>query len=283
VSVRVAVVVPCFNDGATIRETIASLHDEEPHELVVVDDGSDDASTIAVLGDLEAEGIRILRQENRGLAGARTAGVAATAAPYVQPLDADDLLVPGALSLLADALDRRPEAQLAWGDVAVFGSFEHVVRMADRLDPWYLTYLDELPPTPLLRRAALVESGGWTLADVYEDWDLWLAFAERGWDGVRVPAPTIRYRRTEPRMSAAGLDRQGELVDLLRSRHPGLWAARAANRRRSDAPLRTKLLFPLLDRAPLSPRDRHRLLRLVAHPQQALSVRRARVRAEGRV
>jgi glycosyltransferase involved in cell wall biosynthesis len=282
VSVRVAVVVPCFNDGATIHETLASLEGEEPHELVVVDDGSDDPDTVAALEALERDGIRVVRQENRGLAGARMTGVAATSAPYVQPLDADDLVVPGALALLADALDRHPEAQLAWGDVAVFGSFEHVVRMADRLDAWYLTYLDEVPPTPLLRRTALVESGGWTLADVYEDWDLWLAFAERGWDGVRVPAPTIRYRRTQPRMSAAGLDRQGELVELLRGRHPALWAARRANRRRSRAPLRAKLLFPLFDRAPLAPRDRHRLLRLVAHPRQALSVRRTRLRAEGR-
>jgi glycosyltransferase involved in cell wall biosynthesis len=282
VSARVAVVVPCFNDGATIRETLASLAGEEPHELVVVDDGSDEPVTLAVLAELEDQGVRVVRQENRGLAGARMTGVAATQAPYVQPLDADDLLVPGALALLADALDRHPGAQLAWGDVAVFGSFEHVVRMADRLDPWYLTYLDEVPPTPMLRRSALVESGGWTFADVYEDWDLWLAFAERGWDGVRVAAPTIRYRRTQPRMSAAGLDRQGELVELLRGRHQALWAARRVNRRRSRAPLRTKLLFPLLERAPLAPRDRHRLLRLVAHPQQALSVRRARVRAEAR-
>jgi glycosyltransferase involved in cell wall biosynthesis len=37
---RVAVVVPCFNDGATLPETLESLAGEEPHELVVVDDGS---------------------------------------------------------------------------------------------------------------------------------------------------------------------------------------------------------------------------------------------------
>jgi hypothetical protein len=153
--------------------------------------------------------------------------------------------------------------------------------MADRIDPWYIAYLDEVPPTPMLRRAALLGSGGWQLGDIYEDWDLWMTFAERGWDGIRVPRETIRYRRVQPRLSARGLGRQGELVELLRGRHPALFAARSRNWRRSSAPLRARLLFPLIARVPgLDGRDRHRLLRLVAHPAQALSVRRTRLRAE---
>ena len=43
---RVAVVVPCFDDGETLSEALGSLRDEEPHELVVVDDGSTDPATL---------------------------------------------------------------------------------------------------------------------------------------------------------------------------------------------------------------------------------------------
>ncbi len=105
---RVAVVIPCFNDGATVEAAVESLRGQEPCEVVIVDDGSDDLATLRVLERLQQAGTRVVRQENRGLAGARMRGVVETSAPYVQPLDADDLLAPGALSRLAD--DARPRA-----------------------------------------------------------------------------------------------------------------------------------------------------------------------------
>jgi glycosyltransferase involved in cell wall biosynthesis len=92
---RVAVVIPCFDDGATLGEAVDSLAGEEPHELVVVDDGTTDERTLRILEEREVAGVRVLRQENAGLSAARMAGVRATSARYVFPLDADDLLVPG--------------------------------------------------------------------------------------------------------------------------------------------------------------------------------------------
>src|SRR6185437_1247574 len=114
----------------------------------------------------------------------------------------DDLLEPGALAALADALDVRPDAAAAWGDVAFFGEFELVARTADRLDPWTIWHLDEIPGTSMIRRTALEETGGWTYPGTYEDWDFWMTLAEAGYDGVRVPRVIIRYRRDPERMSA---------------------------------------------------------------------------------
>src|SRR5919197_2171613 len=63
---RVAVVVPCYNDAATLPETLASLEQQERHELVVVDDGSDQLETVAVLDDLAAGGVQVIRQPTSG-------------------------------------------------------------------------------------------------------------------------------------------------------------------------------------------------------------------------
>src|ERR1700693_221016 len=101
--IRVAVVVPCHNDGETLPETVRSVLAQEPTELVGVDDGSGDPGTTAVMQQLEEEGVRVVRQENRGPAEARMAGVRVTSAPYVFPLDADDVLLPGALTALVRA------------------------------------------------------------------------------------------------------------------------------------------------------------------------------------
>src|SRR5438270_4327844 len=173
--VRVAVVIPCHNDGAVIGEALASLKEPEPLDVVVVDDGSSDEQTIQVLAELERGGARIVRQLNMGVSAARMAGVHATLAPYVYPLDADDLAEPASLARLADALERSPRAGLAWGDEWIFGDVELFKRSARELDPWRLSYVNEIPTSALLRREALLQVGGWQLEGGYEDWDLCLA------------------------------------------------------------------------------------------------------------
>jgi glycosyltransferase involved in cell wall biosynthesis len=274
---RTVVVVPCFNDGATLRGALDSLRDQEPHELVVIDDGSDDSVTLDVLRELEAAGVRMLHQANTGLAGARMAGVEATRARYVMPLDADDELLPGALTLLADALDAHPEAAVAWGDVEIFGSISLEVETAHDLDPWLITYVSEIPGTSMVRRDALLAAGGWHFQSEYEDWDLWMTLAECGWRGVRVPAVTLRYRRGSDRMNADGIARHGAIHTELARRHAELFADRGRNWRRSTAPLHTRMLVPLVAAIPgLKPYDRYRLVRFVGRPRQILRSRRAR-------
>jgi glycosyltransferase involved in cell wall biosynthesis len=275
---RVAVVIPCFNDGATLAETLASLEGQEPHELVVVDDGSTEAETLERLTELERNGVRVVHRPNGGLSAARMSGVEATSAPYVFPLDADDAVAPGALAALADALDAHPESALAWGDIELWGGTDGgTLAVARSLDAWLLTYLNDVPVASLVRRSALVESGGWSMGSGYEDWDLWLALAERGHSGVHVPRTTFRYRRREGRMLDDCGPRHGELYARLRERHPALFADRNRTRGSSTAPLRAKLLFPLVEQAPfLSPNDRHRLYLLVNRPLQILRLHRRR-------
>ena len=64
-------------------------------ELIVVDDGSTDERTRKEMDALSTRGIKVIRQENKGLAGARNAGVLASQGEYIFPLDADDRLRPG--------------------------------------------------------------------------------------------------------------------------------------------------------------------------------------------
>jgi glycosyltransferase involved in cell wall biosynthesis len=103
----VSVVVPAYNAGPFLRRAVDSLlaQDLPGLEIVVVDDGSTDGSLEALRG-LPA---RVLRQENKGEAAARNAGVRASTAPFVTFLDADDVLVPGALSARLVFLAAHPE------------------------------------------------------------------------------------------------------------------------------------------------------------------------------
>jgi len=248
-----AIVVTCFNDRETLPETIASIRrDATQTELVVVDDGSTDTRTLAVLDELEQQGVRVLHQPNGGQARAAMAGVEATSAPYVMRFDADDLLEPGAIDLLVEALDRTPGAAAAWGDVQTVGLTNFRIPGIPALDPWLVTHTNCMTGSgTLMRRSALTDVGGWQLRKGFEDWDVWMGLAERGYTGIYVPGVVFCYRRDGVGALAGWLPQTPSYYDELRGRHPALFAARRENRRSSAAPLALKLAVMMVEALPL--------------------------------
>lgn len=274
--VRTAVVIPCHDDGATLPESLASLKGPERFEVVVVDDGSTNRLTLDVLNDLERDGVTVVRQQNAGPAAARMAGVRATSAPFVFPLDADDVAISSALASLADALEAHDDADFAWGDLEFFGERSGVEGKAEFFDPWLLTYLNQLPGSALFRREALVAVGGWSAKFGYEDWDLWLALAEHGFTGIRIDTVVFRYRIVRGRGWAQHSNRHADIFTELQARHRALFARRRANWRTSPASWRLKLLLPVIDRTPfLSPYGRWTLQAAVDRPSNVLRALRS--------
>src|SRR5512134_3905318 len=102
--VRVSVVIPAFNVEPWLGGAIASVVDQEPApaEIIVVDDGSSDDTGVVAR---RFPRVTVIRQENRGLAGARNTGAAAATGDALLFLDADDALVPGAIREMASVLD----------------------------------------------------------------------------------------------------------------------------------------------------------------------------------
>jgi glycosyltransferase involved in cell wall biosynthesis len=251
----VAVVIPCFNDGGTLEAAVTSVQDQDvPAEIIVVDDGATDSATAAAYERLEEAGVPIIHQVNQGPAPARMTGVRATDADYVFPLDADDLLAAGGLRRLNAVLDRHPDAAAAWGSVRTFGEIEYLDLCRPSLDPWQVSYHNHLPVGSLYRRSALIEVGGWQLAGGYEDWDLWMSLAERGWKGIGIPEVTAHYRVKGGRRLSRSSRRHAERYARLRARHPVLFAERSHHWRSSPAPLLIKLSLPAIDALPLSPK-----------------------------
>jgi glycosyltransferase involved in cell wall biosynthesis len=94
----VSVVIPVYNRAHAVCKAVESALQQThpPHEVIVVDDGSTDESseTLARFG----ERIRILHQENRGVAAARNAGIAAATGTHILFLDSDDVLDPSCIA-----------------------------------------------------------------------------------------------------------------------------------------------------------------------------------------
>jgi glycosyltransferase involved in cell wall biosynthesis len=89
-----SVVIPAYNAAETIRHAVASILGQtiRAQEIIVVDDGSTDATASAV-ADI-AGPITVVRQENQGPGAATTAGLRRVDTPFVATLDADDLWLP---------------------------------------------------------------------------------------------------------------------------------------------------------------------------------------------
>jgi glycosyltransferase involved in cell wall biosynthesis len=247
---RVAVLVACYNDGATIDETLASFRSEPGIELVVVDDGSTDTTTQDRLARAEEEGIRVLRKENGGPSSAWMTGLRATTAPYVMPFSSDDLLLAGGTRLLADALDAHPDAGFAWGDIESFGLADSYRPSVPALCPWLVTFMSGIPGYGMFRRSTLLEVGGWRTTDASEDWDLWMRLASHGIRGAYVPQPIFLYRRgAGGRFMRRGSHYEPFYADL-REHNAELFERRAANRVASPTPAVLKVLVPLVDVLP---------------------------------
>jgi glycosyltransferase involved in cell wall biosynthesis len=244
---RVAVIVPTHDDGHLAAEAVASIRETEPVEIVVVDDGTSDAASLAALRELESRGVRVVRREVAGgPPAARMTGLEASSAPYVFPLDSDDVLEPGALGELADRLDAAPEAAFVWGDYTLFGDQGGRYRSPGAFLPWTVTYVNPYPVSSLFRRSALVAVGGWQ-ARGYEDWDVWLGFAERGLSGVAAGRVIYRRRLHGPgRVGPGDRRKHQELYAELQSRHPALFARRAELRRLERPAVWKRLVYPVL-------------------------------------
>ncbi|MBP7930604.1 MAG: glycosyltransferase family 2 protein [Acidimicrobiia bacterium] len=101
-TVHFSVVIPVYNGELTIAAAVSSvLQQTHLHEVIIVDDGSRDRTSEAVRS-LDDPRVHFLKQPNAGPAAARNTGADVASGSHLIFLDADDQLLPNALSILAD-------------------------------------------------------------------------------------------------------------------------------------------------------------------------------------
>jgi glycosyltransferase involved in cell wall biosynthesis len=149
---KVSVIIPLFNQKKYIGEAIESVLDQtySNTEIIVVNDGSTDDPFPVIERFIKR--IRLINQENRGLAEARNTGIKAAEGTYIQFLDADDLLHKNKLSRQLE-FSLRQNADITYCEVDMF--FDESKRIVpigigkiDDIFPYYYNFW--LPyPTPI--------------------------------------------------------------------------------------------------------------------------------------
>jgi glycosyltransferase involved in cell wall biosynthesis len=201
----VTVVVCLYNGERFLAQTVDSALCQtcRDFELIVVDDGSTDGSR-AVLDRYPDPRLRVMRQPNRGAAGALCVGLQAAQGTYIALLDQDDLWEPDKLAAHVELMESRPEIGLtfSWFRVIDEAGLEigiHSSRYRGTIDFGALLtdFVIGAASNVVVRRTAIDRAGGVdsSLPRMY-DLDLCLRVARLASGSVAsVPRDLMRYRR----------------------------------------------------------------------------------------
>jgi glycosyltransferase involved in cell wall biosynthesis len=229
--VSISVLLPARNAADTLPAALECVLGQEDFgldmEVVVADDGSDDATLeIAQLAGYRDPRVRILALPPSGLVNALNSALTKAEGRYIARMDADDLCMPDRLRRQLHHMERHPRLDVVGTGVRMIPETEVSENMHDyvRWQNRLLTHralvrnlLVESPlthGTALFRREALERIGGWREVDGPEDLDLWLRGAAAGWRFGKVNRELYLWRdgpdrtsRRDPRLSREGFRR----------------------------------------------------------------------------
>lgn len=206
---KVSILIPAYNAMSYLPETLTTVFRQTytDYDILIVNDGSTD-HLIDWTQQLNDPRIRLITQENQGLAGARNTGLSLIQSEYVALLDADDLWEPTKLEKQVQILETQSQVGLVYTWMVLANdqgkSTGHVIRSDPKDDPWRQLIEFNIVgcgSTPLIRRSCF-ETVGSFATDVSgaDDWDMWFRIA-RQFKFAVVKEPLVRYRQSASNMS----------------------------------------------------------------------------------
>jgi glycosyltransferase involved in cell wall biosynthesis len=206
---NVSIVIACYNQGATLREALASVEqvrNENVIDVIIVDHGSSEAETTKILDELAKTGHCVVSQPNQSFGAARNTGIRLAKGEFILPLDSDNRLRDAYLNDAVSLLKNNPCLGVVYSDAEYFGE------RTDRLHVQEFNLLslirgNFIDACALYRKSLWEEVGGYDEQMPWmgwEDWDFWLRVAYRGGNFVHLPKVGFdsRVRRDSLRMNA---------------------------------------------------------------------------------
>ncbi|MGD1902107.1 MAG: glycosyltransferase [Geitlerinemataceae cyanobacterium] len=260
----VSVVIPCYNQGEFILEAIASVQrcpqfddlsgfggsggfggsddsdsgDSDPerhYEIVIVNDVSTDPMTIEVLNYLRSKGLNVIdRPVNGGLSAARNTGIENARGRYILPLDADNRIEPEYITRAIEVMDANPAIGVVYSDVRYIGDKTGTLEVPE-FDINRLCIGNYIDACAVIRRELWKDCGGYDtqIPDRlgYEDWDLWLTAAAKGWKFHHEPQVLFDYRvRVDSMVSGCNIpENRQRLMHYFCAKHIDLYATNFAD------------------------------------------------------
>lgn len=231
----VSVVIPSYNHGPYIQATIQSVIDQdyENIELIVIDDGSKDASVEKISAMVSVCKERFKRfefraRENRGLCATLNEAIAWCDGTYFSAIASDDLMKVCKTRVQVNYLQQHKNCTAVFGGMDVLdaaGQFIAQYKVKSEAYDFKKIFLMRqriCAPTQMIRTANLKAVCGYREDLAVEDWYMWLMLSAEFGTLDTVPTVLAGYRRHESnaskRIEAINVERV-RIIDLFSS-HP---------------------------------------------------------------
>lgn len=198
--VLISFIIPCYNSGSVLTEAIESIQSgnfTHRHEIIVIDDGSTESETIALLSKIEKSGITVIRQANRGVAAARNTGVKKSSGKYLFFLDSDNKVRENYITKGIAIAEKNKKIGVVYADAHFFGISGTPRFLGQPFDPFKLVMNNYIDTCTLVRRRVWDEVGGFDENETiigYEDWDFWLSISKTEWEFYYLNEIAFDYR-----------------------------------------------------------------------------------------
>ncbi len=224
---RVSVIIPTYNRANYLYLALESVLKQSfpPYEIIIVDDGSDDA-TPDVVHEF-ASHVRYLHQDHQGVAAARNLGLASAQGDVIAWLDADDLWNYDFLASTIRLLEADAQLDGVYSDYHYIGTTGEIVSVAGikpvrPSDLFAMLVEADIIATPavVIRKRCYDQVGSFdTRFQICEDYDMWLRLARIAQiKGISKPLVSIRVHPTN---TQADIDAFGKYLLMLMDKHFG--------------------------------------------------------------
>lgn len=215
--------ITCYSEGKLLTEALNSVYAQDftDWECLVINDASPDDETNQICRNIDEPRVRVIWcSENGGLSKARNIGVQEAETDWYIPLDADDLLPPGALNHIVQAIRINPKAGIVVGHKETFGLYHEILRPVDlkRQDILFKQTVAGVMP---FHRKTWDEVGGFDqkLSWGNQDWDFLIGVMEKNIPWAYVPETIYIMRAREGSMSRSYGMRWPEIVEYIYLKH----------------------------------------------------------------
>jgi glycosyltransferase involved in cell wall biosynthesis len=211
----VSVIIPCYNSGLTILRAIQSIQAQtfKDVEIIVVNDGSDDAVTLKILKNV-SKNIKTLNQKNKGLSSARNYGIREANSKYILPLDSDDYFSPTFIEKAIKKIENEEKTYCVFANITMFGDMEGIL---DRNYNFFIQlFNNQLPYAIFFEKKIWSEIGGYDEAMKlgYEDWEFNIRLGKNGFHPSKIAEPLFYYNVSSQGMMQSQSDKN--YINILR-------------------------------------------------------------------
>lgn len=228
-----SVIIPCYNAGkylAEALESVRSYNGKYSIETIVIDDGSTDEETVRLIKELAGKQNEIvIRQENKGPAGARNAGISISRGEYLLFLDSDNRIRSRYIDLGIEMLQQNAEIGIVYGKPFFFGAAnQERFFKTGQFDLFRLLSHNYIDMCSVVRRQVWEDLGGLdenSLIIGHEDWDFWIRADNVGWKFHFIDEVLFDYRILDTSLvkSAVHPHRYSKMTEYLLCKHSEIY------------------------------------------------------------